>query len=91
MALLLDTSAVYVPVNQQDAVQKVIGRAVKPLRVKFVGEQDGMLAFRLLDGVDNYTADEVNTVMDRVAEALAASEDETVRQVVSRATRIGIV
>ena len=91
MALLLDTSAVYVPIRELDAVQNVIGPAVGRLRVKFVGEQEGMLVFRLLDGVDNYTADQVNTLMAALAQVLGASEDETVREVVSRSTRIGVV
>lgn len=91
MALLLDISAAYVPVRELDAVQNVIGPAVKPLRVKFVSEQDGMLVFRLLDGVDNYTADQVNALMTRVADVLGTSTDETVRDIVSRATRIGVV
>lgn len=74
-------------VREVDAVQK----AVAELRVKFLGLQDQMLLFRLVDGFENYPAEEIDVLMQSIVEALDNSHDSDVEGLLNRATRVGVL
>jgi hypothetical protein len=90
MALLLDQSATYASAAEFDAVQNVIA-SVAQLPVQFMGTQDGVLAIRVEDGVENHAPTAIRSMMADVLTALTQSSDPTVKSVLERSSRIGIV
>lgn len=69
-----------------DAVQN----AVRPVRARFVGMQDGLLLFRSIDNINSKDRASFQKLADEIAERLLSSDDITVRSVVDKADRVGI-
>jgi hypothetical protein len=79
-----------VPLATATLVEDAVQRAVSPERVRFLREDDGMLVFRAIDGVDAFTLEALHELGDKVVQRLAASTDVIVREVLARNDRIGI-
>ncbi len=76
--------------NPTTAVKDAIQRAISPERVRFVQEDDGMLIFRVIDGIDTYEPAALQVIGASVVHKLRTSADPIVRDALARSDRIGI-